>query len=164
MVTLAADGEAQLAILRVARVLLDAAAPADPCEEVPEWVRKLIATQGCVHEKIGAIDDRRILSTAARILEGGLKCHPHLLELYLDVLTAEERSSDSIVALSAVTTFALSLPQYKGEQYLSEQPMIASEWGILDSVSFSRSLFHTASTSAPLRVATIGAVDSCRVQ
>lgn len=115
MVTAAADGKAQLAILRTARVLVDAAAPASAEEEVPEWLRTLIAAQARLHERMGASGDARALSRAAGVLEGCLKFRPHLLGVYLDVLAAEDRSCDSLVALSAVTAFALALPSRDGE-------------------------------------------------
>lgn len=115
MVPLAADGKAQLAILRVARVLIETAAPTQAQAEVPEWVRRLICAQALVHERIGASGDARIHSRAARILEGCLRSRPHLIDVYLDVLTADDRSGGNLVALSAVTSFALSRPLHKGE-------------------------------------------------
>lgn len=116
MVPSAADGKAQLAILRVARVLVETAAPMQAQADVPEWVRRLISVQALVHEKIGASGDARSQSRAARILEGCLRSRLHLAEVYLDVLTADDRRSDAnLVALSAVTSFALSRPLHKGE-------------------------------------------------
>lgn len=115
MVPFATDGKAQLAILRVTRVLVETAAPTQAQAEVPEWVRRLISFQARVHERIGASGDARFRSRAARSLEGCLRSRPHLLEVYLDVLTADDRSGDCLVALSAVTSFALSRPLHKGE-------------------------------------------------
>lgn len=115
MATSAADGEAQLAILRVARALLEVAAPADTETDQPEWIRKLVVAQACIQERIGMVGDGSLLLKASNILQGGLRSHPILLEVYLDTLTAEESSNKSLVALSAVTSFALHLPQYNGE-------------------------------------------------
>lgn len=115
MVGSAGDGDSQLAILRVARVLIEAAAPADDEEGVPEWVRKLIAAQASVHEKMGGMGDEDLISRAERILQACLKSRRYLLDVYLDVLTAEERSSESLMALSAACSFAVGLPSYDGK-------------------------------------------------
>lgn len=112
----AADGDSLLVTLRVARVLVEAAAPTDAGEAVPEWVRKLIVAQACAHDRLGAIgDDGVALSRAARMLHACLKSRPHLLAVYLEVLTAEGRSSDSLLALSAVYSFAVGLPLHEGK-------------------------------------------------
>lgn len=112
----AGDGDSQLAVLRVARVLIEAAAPADAAVEgVPEWVRKLIAAQASVHEKMGVIGDEGLISRAERILQACLKSRPYVLDVYLDVLTADDRSSDSLMALSAASSFAVGLPSYEGK-------------------------------------------------
>lgn len=117
IVASATDRQALFAILRIARLLLEAAEPAAAGEALPDWVRKLIVAQACVCERLGVIGDERLLSRGVRILETVLKSKPHLMEVYLDVLTDEERSGESLVALSAVTAFALALPQYEGGRY-----------------------------------------------
>ncbi|CAM9323776.1 unnamed protein product [Ectocarpus sp. 6 AP-2014] len=110
----ASDGNSQLAILRVACVLVEAAAPADAGEGVPEWIRKLIAAQASVHERVGAIGDEDNSAKAEGLLHKCLKMRPGLLDVYLEVLTAEDRSSDSLMALSAIASFAVGLPAYEG--------------------------------------------------
>lgn len=116
MVGSAADGNSQLAILRVARVLIENAAPADTeVGAVPEWVRKLIIAQACVHDRMGGIGDEGLISQAERILQACLKSRPYVLDVYLDVLTAEDRSSESLMALSAASFFAVGLPSYEGK-------------------------------------------------
>lgn len=102
--------------LRVARILVEAAAPTDAGEIVPEWVRKLILAQASAHDRVGRIEDDGVtLSRATRMLHACLKSRPHLLDLYLEVLTVEGRSSDSLLALSAVYSFAAGLPSHKGK-------------------------------------------------
>ena len=115
MVGSAGDGDSQLTLLRVARVLIEAAAPVDAEAEVPEWVRKLIAAQASVHEKIGRMDDEGLISRAERMLQACLKSRGYLLDTYLDVLTAEDRSSKSLMALAAASSFAIRLPSYEGK-------------------------------------------------
>ena len=114
MVGSAGDGDSQLAILRVARVLFEAA-PSDAAEATPEWTRKLIAAQASVHERIGVIGNKSVNARAEKILHACLVSRPHLLGEYLQVLTAEDKSGDSLVALSAVSSFAVSLPSYEGK-------------------------------------------------
>lgn len=111
----ATDSVSQLAVLRVARTVLRAAPSTTADEEVPEWLRNVIATQAYVHERIGAGGNGGVLSTASKILTGCLKSQPYLLGVYLDTLTAEDKSGESLVALSAITAFAVGLPQYEGE-------------------------------------------------
>ncbi|CAN0466401.1 unnamed protein product, partial [Ectocarpus sp. 12 AP-2014] len=110
----ASDGNSQLAILRVACVLVEAAAPADAGEGVPEWVRKLIAAQAYVHERVGAIGDEDNSAKAEGLLHRCLKMRPGLLDVYLEELTAEDKSSDSLMVLSAIASFAVDLPAYEG--------------------------------------------------
>jgi len=110
----AGDGDSQLAILRVARVLFEAA-PSDAAEAVPEWIRKLIAAQASIHERMGVIGDEGVISRAEKILHACLMSRPPFLNTYLEVLTAEEKSADSLMALSAVASFAVSLPSYEGK-------------------------------------------------
>lgn len=114
MVGSAGDGDSQLAILRVARVLFEAA-PSDAAEPVPEWIRKLIAAQASIHERMGVIGDEDGISRAEKILHACLLSRPHALDAYLEVLTAEDRSADSLMALSAVASYAVSLPSYEGK-------------------------------------------------
>lgn len=115
MVGSAGDGDSQLAILRVARVLIEGAAPADAEAGVPEWARKLIAAQASVHEKMGRMGDEGLISRAERILQACLTSRRYLLDVYLDVLTAEDRSSESLMALSAASSFAIGLSSYEGK-------------------------------------------------
>lgn len=115
MVGSAGDADSQLAILRVVRVLMEAAAPADAQEGVPEWARKLIVAQASVHEKMGGIGDEDLISRAERILKACVKSRPYLLDVYLDVLAAEDRSSESLMALSAASSVAVGLRSYEGE-------------------------------------------------
>lgn len=115
MVGSAGDGGSQLAILRVARVLIETAAPADAEKGIPEWVRKLIATQASVHDKVGGRGDKGLISSAERVLQACLKARPYLFDVYLDFLTAEDRSSESLMALSAVSLFAVGQPSYEGK-------------------------------------------------
>lgn len=118
MVGSAGDGDSQLAILRVARVLIEAAAPADAEQGVPEWFRKLIAAQASVHDKMGRVGDQGLISQAEKILQACFKSRPYALDVYLDVLTAEDRSSDSLMALSAASSFAVGLPSYEGKLWV----------------------------------------------
>lgn len=125
MVASAANGKFQLAILGISRVLMKTATPAETEKEVPEWLRKLVMAQASVMERVGAAGDERTLSRATKILEGGLKSHAYLLDVYLDVLTTEENSGNSLVALSAVAAFALALPQYNGKCRINIRPLWA---------------------------------------
>lgn len=94
---------------------MEAAAPAGAEEGVPEWVRKLIAAQASVHERVGATGDEGNIAKAEGLLHRCLKMRPGLLDMYLEVLTAEDRSNDSLMALSAITSVAVALPVYEGE-------------------------------------------------
>lgn len=115
MVTSAADGAGQLAILRVGQVLIKAAVPTDMSDPVPDWVRKVILLQACVLERIGSRYEESLLHKASKIFRGGLRARPQLLATYLNLLAVEERSSDSLVALSAVVGFSRDLPLYDGK-------------------------------------------------
>lgn len=115
IVASAADAASLLVTLRVARILVEAAAPTDTGEVVPEWVRKLIVAQASAFDRVVGIgDDGGTLARATRMLHACLKSRPHLLAVYLEVLTAEGRSRDSLLALSAVYSFAAGLPLHKG--------------------------------------------------
>lgn len=115
MAASAADAASLLATLRVARILVEAAAPTDAGEVVPEWVRKLIVAQASAHDRVVGIgDDGGSLAQATRMLHACLKSRPHLLDVYLEVLTAEGRSSVSLLALSAVYSFTAGLPLHRG--------------------------------------------------
>ena len=115
MVGSAGDGDSQLAILRVARVLVETAAPANAGDGVPEWVKKLIAAQASVHEKMGAMGDERLTAHAERVLRACFKSRRYFLDVYLDVLTSEDRSSESLMALSAACSFAVGLTSCEGK-------------------------------------------------
>ncbi|CAN0109074.1 unnamed protein product, partial [Scytosiphon promiscuus] len=106
MVPSATDVETQLAILRVARALVEAGVPSRAEDGVPEWVQRLIVVQASVHERIGLGGNRLDLSRAEKILHICLKARPLLLDTYLEVLTTENRSGESLLALSAITSFA----------------------------------------------------------
>jgi len=82
---------------------------------VPEWIRKLIAAQASIHEIIGVVGEEGVIARAEKILHACLVSRPHLLDAYLEVLTAEDRSADSLMALSAVASFAVGLPSYEGK-------------------------------------------------
>lgn len=115
MVASANDVESQLAILRVARVLVEAAAPTKAEDGMPEWVHRLIVVQASVHERMGVMSQELDLARAEKILHICLKARPLLLDTYVEVLTAEDRSSESVLALSAITSFAAGLPEYSGK-------------------------------------------------
>lgn len=116
LVPSATDVESQLAILRIARVLL-AGAPSEAEDGVPEWVQRLIVVQASVHERMGVTGNARDLSRAEGILHTCIKARPLLLDTYVEVLTAEDRSSESLLALSAITSFAAGLPGYDGKLF-----------------------------------------------
>lgn len=118
MVPSATDNKAQLVILRTSRVLLEGLTPDDAKGNIPEWVRKVISTQARVLERVGSAGNERLLVTSYRILQGGLRSRPHLLELYVDTLTPQDVSIDSSVALAAITAYAITLPHYESEYWM----------------------------------------------
>lgn len=111
-----ADSAGQLAVLRVARVLMEASVGSDSLANTPEWMEKLIGVQASVLERIGVTRQTSLLSKAVHILQGGFRSHPQLLDLYFRVLASEDKSSDSLVALEALAEFSRSLPSYNGER------------------------------------------------
>lgn len=109
-----ADITEQLSIVRIAQVLIEAAVPIDVSEIMPDWIGKLVVVQAGVLEKISFGGKEAALSKAAKIVQGGLKSRSQLLGVYLDVLAAEDRSGDSLVALGAIAVYCRALPSYDG--------------------------------------------------
>ncbi|CAM9338279.1 unnamed protein product [Discosporangium mesarthrocarpum] len=108
------DGSGQIAILRIAQVIIKSTVRSIDLETVPEWLSRLIVLQALVHEKLGAKGDRKLLVDAAHLLRGGLLFHEPLLEVYLNILTRDDKCGESSVALSVVTSFCISRTDYKG--------------------------------------------------
>lgn len=114
MAAATADSTGQLSIVRIAQVLIETAVPTDVSENMPDWIGKLVVVQACVLEKMGSGGKEAALSKAAKIVQGGLRSRARLLGVYLDVLTAEDSSGDSLVALGAVAVYCRALPSYDG--------------------------------------------------
>lgn len=95
--------------------MLEAATPTGSKDQVPEWTKKLVIVQASILEKIGSAGRISLLTKASNIFKAGLRTRPNLLETYVDILTTDERMTDSHAALSAVVEFCRDLPIYDGE-------------------------------------------------
>lgn len=120
MASSAGDSAGQLAILHVGRVLVEAAVPTGEVGNISEWIEKLVVVQACVLETVAARGQESVVLKAVRIVKGGLKSRPQVLPVYLDVLAAENKSGDCLVALSAVAVYSRALPLFDGESIQSE--------------------------------------------
>lgn len=101
-----------MAIVRITLLLILAVVPTDVSASMPDWIGKLIVLQACVLERMALWEKEAALSKAAKIIQGGLRSRPHLLEVYLDVLAAEDKSGDNLIALGVVTDYCRALPSY----------------------------------------------------